>query len=159
MAALAALAQTVSLLPRSTRARSLLYVFVLCSFFPLLKTDAASRSRHILVEKLSVAKQTRHPIDILIDNSSEELSTILKRQSLTLEAAVVEYRKRYCRNPPPGFDRWFQYAKEHQSVLIDDFDSITESLKPFWTVTPAQLRKNIEDALSAQDSQLWTFRI
>jgi hypothetical protein len=42
------------------------------------------------------------------------------RQSKTLQHAVIEYKKRYNRDPPKGFDRWFQFCKERGVKIIDD---------------------------------------
>jgi hypothetical protein len=89
-------------------------------------------------------KGAEHPIEYLIQKSQADLKAMLDRQSKTLEDAVAEYRKRYNRAPPPGFDAWFKYAKDHDSQLIDDFDQINQDLKPFWRVPPKALRKVVE---------------
>ena len=56
---------------------------------------------------------------------------LLERQSKSLGAARTEYQRRYQRNPPDKFDEWYNYAVKHNSLIIDDFDSIEESLRPF----------------------------
>ena len=84
---------------------------------------------------------------------------MLERQSSTLDAAIANYQRRYRRAPPAGFNRWFAYAKSHGSPIIDDFDSIMESLEPFWKVSPAQLRRNIQEVLELPNSRLWAFAI
>lgn len=56
---------------------------------------------------------------------------MLNRQSKTLGQARREYAKRYHLYPPEGFDKWFAYAKEQNSLIIDDFDVINEKLEPF----------------------------
>jgi hypothetical protein len=48
----------------------------------------------------------RHPIYDLIERAQHQWSTKLERQSKTLHEAVVEYKRRYSRSPPPGFDKW-----------------------------------------------------
>lgn len=156
--ALAALIQTISFVPKSTRGRRLLFAFILCPLLPLLRTSLAYRGRHILTEKFGVLKQTQHPIELLIQRSMKDFSAMLERQSTTLEAAVVEYERRYRKTPPPGFDKWFKYAQSKRSPLIDDYDSIMESLGPFWEVSPAQLRRNIEAALEKPDA-IFSFTI
>lgn len=77
---------------------------------------------------------------------------MLDRQSTTLEAAIAEYERRYRKKPPSGFDKWLKYAQSQRSPILDDYDSIMESLGPFWKVSPAQLRKNIEMALEKPDA-------
>jgi len=33
--------------------------------------------------------------------------------------------------PPPNFDKWFEFAKENDVQLIDEYDGIYDSLLPF----------------------------
>lgn len=47
-----------------------------------------------------------HPIYELIRSAEEEWEKKLRRASKTLEEAVVEYKRRYRRDPPQGFDDW-----------------------------------------------------
>ncbi|KAJ6259319.1 Beta-1,2-xylosyltransferase [Drechslerella dactyloides] len=64
-------------------------------------------------------------------NSYNEYRAFLSRQSETYEEAVRNYKKRYSRDPPPGFEGWFDYAKGMRSLVIDDYDTIEESLAPY----------------------------
>lgn len=50
--------------------------------------------------------EERHPILELIDNAEKKWDALVKRQSKTLREAVQEYKRRYKRNPPKGFDKW-----------------------------------------------------
>ncbi|KAL2205812.1 hypothetical protein CC79DRAFT_1357838 [Sarocladium strictum] len=61
--------------------------------------------------------------------------------STTLEQAVEEYRKRYGIPPPPNFDKWYNYAIEAGSPIIDDFGQINVDLLPFWGMRPAEIRE------------------
>ncbi|KAL2041531.1 hypothetical protein N7G274_005913 [Stereocaulon virgatum] len=83
-----------------------------------------------------------HPIELLVKNASLQSSAWLAQasKSHTLVAGVEEYRRRYQRNPPPGFDAWYKYAISKESVVMDDYDTIIEDLKPFWSISPAQIR-------------------
>jgi hypothetical protein len=47
-----------------------------------------------------------HPIFELIRKAETEWEEKLARASTTLDAAVVEYKRRYKRPPPLGFDKW-----------------------------------------------------
>lgn len=47
-----------------------------------------------------------HPILGLIKRAEGEWARKVARQSRTLKEAVDEYRRRYKRNPPVGFDKW-----------------------------------------------------
>ena len=48
-----------------------------------------------------------HPILELIKNAEDKWQKKLERASKTLEEAVVEYKRRYKRAPPKGFDDWY----------------------------------------------------
>jgi hypothetical protein len=55
---------------------------------------------------LLVNPKGRHPILALIEHAEKKWRNLIKRQSTTLEEAVDEYKRRYRRNPPLGFDHW-----------------------------------------------------
>ena len=81
-----------------------------------------------------------HPIPKLMADAEENFNNMLSRQSKTLEDAVVEYRRRYGREPPRGFGHWWQFAQEHDVKLVDEFDAIHEDLAPFWNMSAAEFR-------------------
>lgn len=85
-----------------------------------------------------------HPIEHLAQKSLAEWNGMVDHQSSDLTSAVAEYRRRYGRNPPPGFDEWFEFARSRGSLIIDEYDDIYNMLEPFWDVSPAVLRKAIE---------------
>jgi hypothetical protein len=90
-----------------------------------------------------------HPVQRLFDANNASFTQMLQRQSKTLEEAVFEYRRRYHRLPPPGFDRWFEVAQKHDFQLIDEFDTIMETIEPFWGIPPSTLRARLESAEQA----------
>lgn len=55
---------------------------------------------------LEVNSHGPHPIFELIKRAEKEWEEKLARASKSLEEAVVEYKRRYHRDPPPGFDEW-----------------------------------------------------
>jgi hypothetical protein len=71
--------------------------------------------------------------------------------SSNLRTAVEEYRQRYGREPPPHFDKWFEFAKSKDAVIIDDYDQIYHDLLPFWGVRPSDIRARCRVALAAND--------
>ncbi|KAJ5579929.1 uncharacterized protein N7459_005914 [Penicillium hispanicum] len=66
-------------------------------------------------------------------------------QSSTPEEAVAEYRRRYQRNPPSGFQQWVQFAQEHGSQVIDDFDQIDRDLEPYRTPEGRRVLRTIKE--------------
>jgi hypothetical protein len=70
---------------------------------------------------LVVNEKGRHPITVLIEAAEKRWKDKLARQSTTLSEAVAEYKSRYRRNPPKGFDLWcviFLLSRIPSTVLI-----------------------------------------
>ena len=55
--------------------------------------------------------------------------------------AIAEYKRRYGRDPPRGFDDWWEFAKEQDFKLVDEFDAVVEDLAPFWALSGEELRQ------------------
>lgn len=91
-----------------------------------------------------------HPIDYLINSAKQEHTQWAQQahQSASLDNAIRVYRRRYGRHPPPGYDRWYAFAVERDSIVIDDFDNIENDLAPFWSLSPAQLRRRTAEILT-----------
>lgn len=87
---------------------------------------------------------TEHPIPQLMAAAEDAYRAKLARQSTSLGEAVAEYRRRYGRDPPKGFDRWYWYAVKHKFVLKDEFDAIDEDLRPFWALSGQELRRRVD---------------
>jgi len=98
-----------------------------------------------------------HPIKALALKQGREFKHLVKRQSKTLDEAIQEYQRRYRREPPPGFEKWFQYAQDRGSVIIDDFDMITEAMEPFWKLKPHEVRALVEEGQEA--GYMWNISI
>ncbi|RYP02583.1 hypothetical protein DL765_010725 [Monosporascus sp. GIB2] len=81
-----------------------------------------------------------HPIDSLILNASRQHELLLRKRSTNIHFAAAEYRIRRGRNPPPGFDKWFDYAQRHDAIIIEQFfDRIEHDIRPFWGLDPAEV--------------------
>ncbi|KAF8634774.1 hypothetical protein AX15_000731 [Amanita polypyramis BW_CC] len=101
---------------------------------------------------LLVNENGPHPIYELMERAEEEWNNKLKQASKTLEEAVKEYRRRYRRYPPKGFDLWWKYVTEHNVQLPDEYDTIYHDLEPFWGLQPTELLKTRDDLESKIDS-------
>ncbi|TVY75683.1 Beta-1,2-xylosyltransferase [Lachnellula suecica] len=95
-----------------------------------------------------------HPVWQLISDAEKDYRATLERQSKTLEEAVAEYRRRYGIPPPPNFDKWYEFAKKKNVQLIDEYDSIQQSLTPFWGLKPKTIRKRAQEALGYDANNL-----
>lgn len=83
-----------------------------------------------------------HPIDKLIYDAQHTFAELTSKESKTLEQAAQAYRKRRGRHPPPNFDKWFEFAKSQNALVVEDFfDQIYHDLGPFWGLEPAVLRR------------------
>jgi Glycosyl transferase family 90 len=145
LVALAALSQCVMCLPSSASSRKFLLLV-------LLLPGSVIVHRHGLVaswrEQLSqtLAQPDLHPIENLAAIGQAQFSHLLTSQSNTLGKAVAEYNRRYGRNPPPNFDKWFAIARREEYILFDEFDTIMETLEPFWGITAPGLRSKVDAA-------------
>ncbi|KAJ9614656.1 hypothetical protein H2200_002793 [Cladophialophora chaetospira] len=105
-------------------------------------------SCHSRMSKLPVPDQTNygelHPIETLVEKAQMHFNTMVRTQSKTLSEAVATYSSRYGRDPPSGFDKWFKMAKDAEYVLIDEFDTMMDSLEPFWGIAPSMLRESVD---------------
>ena len=92
-----------------------------------------------------------HPVPKLIYTARADFEKTAASQSRTLPQAVREYKRRYKINPPPNFDKWFEFAKENSVQIIDEYDSIYHMLLPFWGLAPPVLRARTKEVLSSDD--------
>jgi len=76
-----------------------------------------------------------------MDEAERKYREKLKRQSRTLEEGVREYRRRYGRAPPKGFDAWWRFAKKNEVMMMDEYDVLVEDLEPFWGMEGEELRR------------------
>ncbi|CAG7970693.1 unnamed protein product [Penicillium salamii] len=100
-----------------------------------------------------------HPVLQLARNAQTSFNATLDRQSKTLKQAVLEYKRRYKMPPPPGFDHWYNFAKERKTVLIDEFDVIYHALLPFWGLKPSVLRTRAREDLGNSDNGFMSISI
>ncbi|CAI6337407.1 unnamed protein product [Periconia digitata] len=91
-----------------------------------------------------------HPISTLIGTADVQHQRWLyqARRGSTLSDAVARYQERYSRDPPPHFDKWFEFAMQRESIVIDDFDNIEQDLAPFSSLSPAELRQRTAQLLA-----------
>ncbi|KAF2452650.1 Sec63 Brl domain-containing protein [Lineolata rhizophorae] len=98
--------------------------------------------------------QKYHPVDVLIHTARVAYEDWEKQaaSSNSIGQATEEYRQRYRRNPPPNFDKWYEYAITRESPVIDDFDNIYDDLLPFWAVSPEDIRQRTWEAIANQNN-------
>ncbi|KAJ7277514.1 glycosyl transferase family 90-domain-containing protein [Mycena rebaudengoi] len=58
---------------------------------------------------------------------------LLARQSKTLKQATARYTLKNNRPPPPGYDRFFEFAQQN-GCLIDEYDKVHRDFAPFYEI-------------------------
>ncbi|KXT00272.1 hypothetical protein AC578_1213 [Pseudocercospora eumusae] len=111
------------------------------------------------LKPLAYVDTKTHPVKRLISDAQASWTAKVQSQSQTLQAAVAEYKRRYKIPPPPGFDKWYAFAKKREVQLIDDYDTIYHSLLPFWGLSPATIRQRSREALGFGDNMLMSILI
>lgn len=95
----------------------------------------------------------QHPITGLIETASADHERWASQayRSKSLAEAVVHYHQRYNRDPPPNFDKWYQFAVARSSIVYDDFDNIEKDLAPFSSFNPDDLRLRTATVLATKE--------
>ncbi|KAB8257997.1 hypothetical protein BDV32DRAFT_126530 [Aspergillus pseudonomiae] len=150
IASLLTLGQVIYMLPWPTKTRSALAGFSLVALIPYL-TDT------FRIAQSSMVSSGQHPIEALIRTAQADFDSILRNQSPNYTAACNEYRRRYGMDPPPGFEGWYEFAKQHQSPMIDEFDNLYEVISPFWQFKGQDIRDMMDEIQSMRmlHSELW----
>jgi len=128
---------------------ALVFVFAQAGLF----AGHLSAGRHVFTDRsttLQLAQSgpqrltgsvSEHPIPHLMDDAERRFRKRLSRQSRSLRAAVAEYKRRYGRNPPKGFDAWWRFAQENNVKMVDEYDGLISDLELFWEMTGAEFRQ------------------
>ncbi|KAF8582381.1 glycosyltransferase family 90 protein [Ramaria rubella] len=98
----------------------------------------------LVVALFETIHSSSHPIPKLMSDAESNFEQLISGQSASLDAAVREYRRRYKRNPPKGFNDWFAFAQENDVKIIDEYDSMINDLSPFWDFSGAEFRRRAQ---------------
>ncbi|KAI9932284.1 hypothetical protein ASPWEDRAFT_154177 [Aspergillus wentii DTO 134E9] len=150
LASFLALGQVIHLLPWHANAKSALWAFSLVSLVPYLANTLAIQNF-----QSSLVHSGKHPTQVLNYNAKSDFQDLIQKQSQTYTAAHDEYQRRYGIEPPPGFDAWYEFAKAHQSPIIDEFDMIYDAVSPFWKLSGKEVVDTMNRAHFAPSSDLW----
>ena len=144
--------QPAETLWNANKSKSLLFLIALVFFFLQaglfagnlsannnVSTDSSTTVQ--LQPKRLTGSVAEHPIPHLMDDAERRFRALLSRQSRSLRAAVKEYKRRYGRNPPKGFDAWWSFAQANKVKMIDEYDGLISDLEPFWGMTGEEFRQ------------------
>ncbi|SPJ72128.1 related to capsule-associated protein [Fusarium torulosum] len=146
--------QTFQLLPKQAKGKPFLWIFFSLSAVPYIFNDYMVQQAQSLAESTFSGTQV-HPVETLTLHATDIFNDVLKSQSKDNQSAIAEYRKRYGIEPPPGFEAWFQFAKEHQSPIIDEFDTIHKSISPFLKRSGKEVSDTMTKLHKTKGSEVW----
>lgn len=153
LASVLSLAQFISLQSQQHKLRHVLWLFVLLPIIPYLGNIWVISSNESSFPAWD--SDHPHPVEVLIDEAQDRFQAMRQRQSLSYHAAYEEYRRRHGILPPSGFHAWFEYASANDSPIIDDFDSIFDSVSPFLQLSGAQVTQMMNQIHREPKSELW----
>ena len=115
-------------------------------------------SSAILFGHLAPGVHTLHPILPILRNARAKHDQMMSRQSMTYAQACATYRKRYRRDPPPGFDKWWSFARARNHTMVDEYDSMMADITRFSELTGDQLRARTRTLASLPGVSLISIR-
>ncbi|KAF5645162.1 beta-1 2-xylosyltransferase 1 [Fusarium sp. NRRL 52700] len=110
---------------------------------------------HARTDAPTFTAETPHPVMALYNKALTEFENQSRRQSRTFKAASHNYRTKYGVEPPPGLEEWYDAARSNDSPLIDEFDSLYQTISPFWRLSGGQVLDAMHRAKSLPRSDLW----
>ena len=138
----------------NTKSKAVLWGLGLGSMVMVLNLLILSRAQSMIASQPS-SNTAQHPIEILVQSARISHTTSLEQQSRSYESAHQEYRRRYEIEPPPGFQEWYNYAVELQSPIIDDYDTIMNSITPFLKLSGEEVVRAMNEIIKTPDVELW----
>ena len=108
---------------------------------------------------LALTENEKHPIELLVEEANQKFQNITEQQSRSLKDAVLEYRRRYRREPPPGFNHWYDAAVGSNTTVIDNFDTIMAAFEPYWAFSAQEIRARVQDLKDAQGWKVYIIKI
>jgi hypothetical protein len=139
------------------------YIFLFCVFLVFMQTglyasqnyyhagvpsqsDAPTSSWTSMFSSEKKQPEIQHPIPKLMDEAEIKFRRKMERQSKTLKDAVEEYKRRYKMPPPRDFDLWWQFAKDNDVVMVDEYDGLMGDLEPFYQLPGEEIRRRTVQA-------------
>lgn len=116
-------------------------IFLSHTFDYTLRLPSLSLFRPVVTHIEGYYAHDRHPIEDLMQEANRQWQKYEDGRSLSFRDTVAKYRQTYGRHPPPGFKEWYQFARKRKIYNVNDFYQITGDLRPFWAVSPQDIRQ------------------
>jgi hypothetical protein len=150
-AALLSLGQAVNLLPKQAKGNSPLWALALVPLLPFFANFFAIYA----AESSAVVHVEKHPVEVLAREANIHFESLRQNQSNTYSAAYDKYQRRYGFEPPIGFETWFNFAKSHESPIIDEFDLIYDGITPFLGMSGKEVLESMAQVYATPDHDFW----
>lgn len=137
--ALVSLAQTYRYIHKFAYSRPVLIATALLLFVALICRHS-DQTHSNGKDTVDLFGEQPHPIEVLVKKANEDFAAMLASQSETVDQAIAEYERRYRRVPPPGFESWFRLSQEANCPIVDNFDTVMQTLDPFWGLSGQEVR-------------------
>lgn len=154
LASLLVIAQIISMLPKTAVYKAGIWVVASLPMTTYFTSLFWSASAQRMAQDHNQLLQP-HPVQTLFLNAQTDFERLVSEQSQTFNKAEAEYRRRYGMEPPPGFQRWYDFAVSHKSPMIDQFDMIYDSVSPFWRRSGQEVSQLLKQAQNTAGSELW----
>ncbi|KAF5595270.1 beta-1 2-xylosyltransferase 1 [Fusarium subglutinans] len=153
ISALLCLGQIAGFVPRQIRPTRFLCSCITLPIIPYVANIMAIC--HVRTDARTFTAETPHPVMALYNKALNEFENQSRRQSRTFEAASHSYQTKYGIEPPQGFKEWYDAARSNDSPLVDAFDSLYQTISPFWRVSGSQVLDAMHQAKTLPGSDLW----
>ncbi|KAH9810184.1 family 90 glycosyltransferase [Melampsora americana] len=126
------------------------WIFLFQQLFSLLSIHHSSSNKSNLASFETSSTDhllPPHPIQSKLKLARSRWKKRLQAQSTDYHTFKSNYRTRYNLEPPKGMKEWFKIVTNDGLLLVDEFDELMNSLKPFRTMDSDELiRRTIEIA-------------
>ncbi|TFK29423.1 capsular associated protein [Coprinopsis marcescibilis] len=139
-------------------------LFAVCLFvfwftgFRERRHDTDDTDRRRSQDSNQLEKEITQSIPKLMEEAERRFNAKLQRQSKTLESAVIEYRRRYKREPPKDFGKWWEFAKKYNVKMVDEYDILMEDLTPFYELSGEEIRRRVDHVVQLPSIDLVRIR-
>ncbi|RBR10939.1 hypothetical protein FVER53590_01634 [Fusarium verticillioides] len=151
--ALLCLGQISGFVARQIRPTRVLYACIMLPIIPYVTNIMAIY--HARTDAPTFTTETPHPVMALYNKAQKEFENQYRRQSTAFDAASHTYQSKYGREPPPGFKKWYDAVRSNDSPLVDEFDSLYQTISPFWRLSGSEVLDVMHQAKSLPGSDLW----
>jgi hypothetical protein len=154
LSSLCAAGQIIHMLPKQMKYRTAIWTLPVLVIIPYMENIVAINSLKTSAQ-INFDSIPDHPIEAIINSAKIHFEGLQRKQSRSYLAAHNEYHRRYGIEPPPGFKAWYEFAISHKSPIIDEFDTMTNSILPFLKLSGKEIVDVMDLLQDDPDNETW----